>query len=79
MTLLGGRRGFRRGLVRGLLLSMVLSLRIVSYSLWEHMGIDACGAAGGDGSGTRRRFSFAVTAFCAGKLGIFERRREICD
>jgi len=46
---------------------MALSLRIVSYSLCEHMGIDACGAVG-DGSGTRRRFSIAATAFALENL-----------
>lgn len=54
-------------------------LKIASYVLWVHMDIGAGGAAGSDGSGTRRRFSLAATAFCAEKLGIIERRRGICE
>lgn len=69
------RRGFRRGLVRDLLRSMVLSLKIVSYSLW-HMDIDADGAAGGDGSGTRRRSSLAATAFCTEKAWYKQKTKK---
>jgi len=42
------------------------------------MDVDA-GGGGGDGSRTRRRFLLAATTFCAGKLGVIEKRREICD